>query len=277
MTMKRIVYYQNHLSDGTNTLANLANDPAFDTVVLPYIFPVVNDSDHSINVSAKGPLFSQREELTEQVQMLKSHGKAVFFAFGGPDVASTTYSRCSRQTEQLAKIIARDWVSQHGADGVEIHFCDHSALSRGGAQVQYEPISFLVDFTRQIIAAGKALSTPVDIRMSHATPTAYWDKAKYGNAYGQIYSQIGKDLCWVVHRAHTDADYDGTAQQRMQWYSNINAKGVPSTKLIAGYDEEALPRLPYQIWSKEVVAPLRCFFGNEFGGIAQWEYNSSSH
>jgi chitinase len=272
-TRPRNVIYFNDTLNGTISLADIVSLPYTDVILC---FLLV---DGNLNVYGDGGAFDGNTGNLSNpgdVQALQNAGKNVLVSFGGDPGTFPTpaWENCAQNVDLLVNNIV-NFVKENNLNGVDIDYEDDAGFT--GA---YEGVQFLVALT-----SGLAAQLPADKNIiTHAPVTPYWDpNAMYGNAYTQIWQQVGGTIAWINNQFYDQGSpYDNDDAAKVQWYQNIANLTGPQKLLMGalinnGNDDPGEGSITVQDMVQNVIPQLQSIYGSsEVGGVMGWQFSSDT-
>jgi chitinase len=265
---RNVIYY----NDGSNPipLAGISGLPYTD-VILAFLVPGDN-----LNLTGQGGAFdSGGNPDPDDIQALQNAGKNVLISIGGAKEGfpSSDWQHYAQDVDSLVEQIA-GYVTANGFSGVDIDYEDDYGFTGGpdGTGI-YDGITFLIELTNglaQELPPGQNIIT-------HAPQPPYFDpnpKARYHNAYTQIWQAAGNNISWFNCQFYNNPAYSSSPNSKVSWYETF-AGAIGASELLMGVplDPAGSGYLPLGQFTSQVIAPLRQAFGSAFGGVMGWEFS----
>lgn len=256
---RNVIYYNSNANSISLTgIANLS----YTDVIVAFLVP-----DSNLNLYLAGGV--SLPDLENDIRVLQNAGKNVLISLGGgAGFPSSAWQSYAQNPGELVNQLVDDWVTAYGFNGVDIDYEDDAGFTG-----IYNGVAFLSAITSGL---AQALPSGQNI-ITHAPQTPYWDpNAGYGNAYSEIWQEVGDQITWINNQFYNNTDYDHTAALKVSWYRNIVAVtgaekllvGAPVARGAAG--EGYIPLIDM---TQHVIKPLQSNFGVQFGGVMGWEFS----
>lgn len=226
------------------------------------------------------------EPFWRDVAKLQKRGKKVLISFGGGAVQAADYAPLAGRELELAKLLA-DFVRSKGLDGVDVDYeasdTFHTLRRKG-----------VIDGRKFLIALSKALRTELPAPrylLSHAPQPPYLSVGWHGGAYLDILKAVGDQIDWIAVQYYDNPGFDTPISSRVVGnvkspyptsYRGLTAKDGklrwPARKIVVGKPvHKTNARSGYtkpRAIIEKIIKPLQKTYGEEFGGIMGWQYDS---
>jgi chitinase len=265
---RNVIYY----NSGSNPIPVVGiGDLPYTDVILAFLVPGDN-----FNLTGQGGAFdSDGNPNPNDIQALQNAGKNVLISIGGAKEGfpSSDWQRYAQDVNGLVEQIV-GYVIANGFSGVDIDYEDDYGFTGGpdGTGV-YDGVTFLIELTNGLAQE----LPPVQNIITHAPQPPYFDpnlKARYKNAYTQIWQGTGNNISWFNCQFYNNPEYSSSASSKVSWYETF-ADTIGASELLMGVplDPAGSGYLPLDQFTSQVIAPLLQTFGSAFGGVMGWEFS----
>lgn len=261
-----IVYYNSDV-----TPLSAVADTIFSHVILSFIRITV-DTSGELQLEVSDSISGQLPAIPE----LQRAGKKVLISFGGGEAKTAEYTALIGREAEVAHKLAT-YVKQHQLDGIDIDFEASDMLH------QQRPVD-VGDGRVFLISLSKALRNELpspQFLLSHAPQPPYLDPAWHGGPYVQVLSEVGDAIDWLTVQYYNNPDFNNANTGIASYAKLASSAGSlhwPSHKLVVGKpiykDDASSGHLSPERVITTIVQPLLKHYGNEFGGLAGWQFSA---
>ncbi len=222
----------------------------------------------------------------ESVQILRTRGIKVMISFGGGLAKTKDYQGFVGREKELATAIGA-FVRAKQLDGVDLDFEASDMLHKVRKANVADGKKFLIKLTK---ALRVELPAPA-FSISHAPQSPYLNPEWHGGPYLDILKVSGEAIDWITVQYYNNPGQDGPVNTkvvglRKETYSTSyrglvakdGALAWPSGKIVIGkpvYKADAFSgHISPEDIITQIIAPLYDEFGDQFGGIAGWQFST---
>jgi len=231
------------------------------------------------------------EKMTGQwgaVDDLHRAGKRVLVSFGGGLAKADEYTPLVGREKELAAAIAA-FVREKNLDGVDIDFEASSMLHLSRADGVGDGRAFLIALSKELRAE---LPTP-RYELTHAPQPPYLMREWHGAPYLDVLESAGDAIDWITLQYYNNPSYDDPVAEKVvgaaqrPWATSYRALvhpqgplGWSSRRVLVGKPVDSKDTgsgaiSPEDI-REQILEPLCAAFGNDFGGLAGWQFAGGS-
>lgn len=218
--------------------------------------------------------FNQSSQIVDRIH---TAGKRVMLGFGGGTMASQHYRNYAGREADLAEALA-DVVKDNGLDGIDIDWEDTAGFTMP-RQVGYNARDFLIKLTTELrdrLPQGQ-------YEISHAPQPPYLT-ASGGTAitgYNDVLRSVGDEIDFLNMQYYNNAGYQTPTEVVAHYTSVVDAGLITSRQLLVGKPVEETNAgqgfIPVDDITSQIVAPLVQEYGDQFGGVFNWEFKSDTN
>ncbi|MFD2205464.1 glycosyl hydrolase family 18 protein [Kiloniella antarctica] len=261
--------------------------PLSEAVESEYSHVIVSFLGARINASGQIALILPRnmEEQWSSVPLLQAKGKKVLISFGGGLAKTKDYQVLVGREGELAGLIS-EFVRTRKLDGVDIDF-------EASPMLHIERPADVADGKAFLVTLTKALRKQLPVgkySLSHAPQSPYLNTDWHGGPYLDVLKEAGDEIDWITVQYYNNPGQDGPIKDKVVGkvtdpyktsYRGLVAMGNvlawPPEKLVIGkpvYKADAFSgHVAPEIMIQDIIRPLVDQYGDQFGGIAGWQYS----
>ncbi len=271
-----IIYYNSDAS----ALSEIA-EADYSHVIVSFLGAEINDGGAIVLIPPKN-----MEKQWDSVALLKAKGIKVLISFGGGLAKAKDYEHLIGREDELSDLISA-FVLAKGLDGIDLDFEASDMLHKERKAGVADGKAFLISLTK---ALRDRLPSKKYI-ISHAPQSPYLNPKWHGGPYLEILRSAGKDIDWIIVQYYNNPGQDGPVGNKVVGVSKgpypTSYRGLvskdgplfwPSEKIIIGkpvYKADAFSgHLTPENMIKQIIRPLYSEYGDQFGGIAGWQYST---
>ncbi|MEH6633306.1 MAG: glycoside hydrolase family 18 protein [Halopseudomonas aestusnigri] len=271
-----IIYYNSDAS----SLSEVA-EAVYSHVIVSFLGAEIDDGGAIVLIP---PI--NMEEQWNSVALLKAKGIKVLISFGGGLAKAKDYEQLIGREGELSDLISA-FVRAKGLDGIDLDFEASNMLHKERKAGVADGKAFLINLT-------KALRNRLPSKrylISHAPQSPYLNPEWHDGPYLEILKSAGEDIDWITVQYYNNPGQDGPVATKVVGLSNdpytTSYRGLvskdgplfwPSEKIIIGkpvYKADAFSgHLSPEDMIKQVIRPLYSEYGDQFGGIAGWQFST---
>jgi len=268
----RFVVYYNSDASPASALIGLP----YTHVILSFLTARLGD-DGSVEIVVGDGLASA----LPTVGLLQADSKVVSVSFGGGDMGNAAYVPLVGKETELAAAIA-SFVEENGLDGVDIDFEVSGSLFTTPPSHSFDGRLFLIALTQAL-----RLALASDAIITHAPQGPFFNPGWHGGPYIEILKAVGDHVDWITVQYYNNPGYNdplaADTESPAPWtYQGLTSAdgglNWPPEKVVVGkpiyVHDAANGYLAPQDLLDQIVRPLAEQYGQNFGGLAGWQFST---